>query len=139
MNNPDIIDSYKSDIRIGLMHYYYDNGELTTLDEYLMAIDVKSLRSKDRTEYTDYLVRRGMYEKAYETVIRFGVEAISAKICVRICSQMIALSEETDDPMLIKLAWYAFDNGKYDLLTLKFLVDRYRGLAKEMRNLWRAV
>ncbi len=138
VESADIIDSYKSDIRIGLMRYYYDNGELTTLDEYLMSIDIKALRSKDRTEYIDYLVRRGMYEKAYETVIKYGAEEISAKICVRICSQMIALSDDTGDPMLIKLAWYAFDNGKYDLLTLKFLVDKYRGLAKEMRNLWRA-
>ena len=138
VESDDIIDSYKSDIRVGLMRYYYDNGETTTLDEYLLNIDTKKLRAKDRTEYIDYLVRRGMYEKAYETITIYGVEELPAKICVRICSQMIALHDDIDDPQLVKLAYYAFDNGKYDLLTLKYLVDNYKGLTKELRNLWRA-
>ncbi|HAG68931.1 MAG TPA: hypothetical protein DCL38_03045 [Lachnospiraceae bacterium] len=137
VESEDVIESYKSDIRVGLMRYYYDNNEMTTLDEYLLGIDTKKLRAKDRTEYTDYLVRRGMYEKAYETVTKYGAEELPAKICVRICSQMIAVNDEPDG-MLVKLAWYAFDNGKYDLLTLRYLADNYKGLTRELRNLWRA-
>ncbi|MCR5790216.1 MAG: DUF5717 family protein [Lachnospiraceae bacterium] len=138
VESEDIIDAYKADIRIGLMQYYYDNGEYAALDEYLLRIDAKKLRARDRVDYIDMLVRRGMYERAYETITIYGAEELPAKICVRICSQMIAAHDDIEDPMLVKFAYFAFLNGKYDLLTLQYLVQNFKGLTKELRNLWKA-
>ena len=138
VDSEEILEPYKAEIRMGLMKYYYDNGNYTTLDEYLEGIPIAHLKARERAEYIDYLIRRGMYEKAYETITIYGAEELPAKTCVRICSHMIAVHDDIDDPMLVKFAGYAFDNGKYDLLTLKYLVENFKGLTKELRNLWRA-
>ncbi|MBR2275686.1 MAG: hypothetical protein IJ873_06460 [Lachnospiraceae bacterium] len=138
VDSEEILEPCKADIRMGFMKYYYDNGNFTTLDEYLTGIPVALLKASERAEYIDYLIRRGMYERAYETITIYGAEELPAKTCVRICSHMIAVHDDIDDPRLVKFAGYAFENGKYDLLTLKYLIENFKGLTKELRNLWRA-
>lgn len=138
VESDEISESYKHDIRMALMHYYYDSNQTSTLDEFLMVLDPKILHSKDRAELITFYVRRGMYEKAYETLTIFGIQEVPAKTLVRICSHMISRNEEIPDPMLCKVTYQAFANGKYDVLTLKYLVENFEGLTKELRNLWRA-
>lgn len=129
---------FKRDIRMGLLHYYYDNDQITTLDEFLVNMDTKVLCAKDRAEVINFFVRRGMYENAYELITIYGAEEVSAKTCVKICSQMIDKKEQIPDAMLVKVSYYAFKLNKYDSLTLKYLVDNFNGLTKELRDLWKA-
>lgn len=131
-------ENYKREIRMALLHYYYDNDQITTLDEFLQGLDIRVLTAKDRAEVVKFCVRRGMYEKAYQAVSIYGMEEVSAKVCVRICNHMIAQKDQLPDAMLIKMCYYAFKKGKYDEVTLKYLVENYNGLTKELRNIWRA-
>ncbi|MCR5734048.1 MAG: DUF5717 family protein, partial [Lachnospiraceae bacterium] len=131
-------ESYKEDVRMGLIKYYSDNNMLSALDEYLLSISPAKLSAKDRAELIEQMVKRGMYDRAYELITIYGAEEIVSKVCVKICSHMIARNDEVADPMLIKFAYYAFVNGKYDILTLKYLTDHFEGLTKELRNLWKA-
>lgn len=131
-------ESYKRDVRIALLHYYYDNDLISTLDEFLMGINYKLLSAKDRAEAIKFLVRRGMFEKAYELIGIYGAEEVSAKVCVRICNHMIEHKDRAVDTLLIKLCYRAFVNGKYDEVTLRYLVDNYEGMTKELRNIWKA-
>ncbi len=137
-DSDEIRESYKEDIRMGLIRYYSDNNMLSALDEYIINLDPKKLSARDRAELIDHMVRRGMYDRAYELITIYGAEEIVSKICVKICSHMIARKDETADPMLIKFAYYAFVNGKYDILTIRYLTGHFEGLTKEMRNLWKA-
>lgn len=128
----------KRDIRMSLIQYYYDNDQITTLDEYISSMDISILNSKDRAEVIKFYVRRGMYEEAYEIITRYGVEDVSPKVCVRICNHVITINDALPDDMLIRVCYYAFERGKYDEVTLNYLVQHFNGLTKEMRNIWKA-
>lgn len=133
-----VSEYYKRDIRMALLHYYYDNDQITTLDEFIIHLDVKVLGSKDRAEVIKYMAKRGMFEEAYEIISVYGVQDVSPKVCVRICSHMIEKKDEVMDILLVKLCYAAFVGGKYDEVTLKYLIVNYRGLTKELRNIWKA-
>ncbi|HCM92813.1 MAG TPA: hypothetical protein DIS78_09645 [Lachnospiraceae bacterium] len=134
----DIRESFKRDVRMELLRHYYDNNEISTLDEFLINIDPRILNQKDRAELIGYFVIRGMYDEAYDIITIYGAEKVPVKTVVRICSHMISRKEELYDVMLVKVAYHAFINGKYDVMTLQYLVDNFNGLTKELRNLWKA-
>ena len=134
----DIRESFKRDVRMELLRHYYDNNEISTLDEFLINIDPRILNAKDRAELIGYFVIRGMYDEAYDIITVYGAEKVPVKTVVRICSHMISRKEELYDVMLVKVAYHAFINGKYDVQTLQYLVDNFNGLTKELRNLWKA-
>ena len=134
----DIRESFKRDVRMELLRHYYDNNEISTLDEFLINIDPRILNQKDRAELIGYFVIRGMYDEAYDIITIYGAEKVPVKTVVRICSHMIGRKEELYDVMLVKVAYHAFINGKYDVMTLQYLVDNFNGLTKELRNLWKA-
>ena len=133
-----VSEYYKRDIRMALIHYYYDNDQVTTLDEFLLNMDIKVLYAKDRANVVRFMTRRGMYERAYQIMSIYGSEEIAAKDCVGVCSHMIQESDKTPDSLLIKLCYYAFENGKYDEVLLRYLVENYNGLTKQLRNIWKA-
>ena len=133
-----VSEYYKRDIRMALIQYYYDNDQITTLDEFLMNMNIKVLSSKDRATVVKYMTRRGMFEKAYEIMSIYGTEEIAAKDCVGVCSHMIQEKDKIPDSLLIKLCYFAFENGKYDEVLLRYLVEHFNGLTKQLRNIWRA-
>ena len=133
-----VSEYYKRDIRMALLQFYYDNDQITTLDEFLMNMNIKVLSSKDRATVVKYMTRRGMFEKAYEIMSIYGTEEIAAKDCVGVCSHMIQEKDRIPDNLLIKLCYYAFENGKYDEVLLRYLVENFNGLTKQLRNIWRA-
>ncbi|MCR5420587.1 MAG: DUF5717 family protein [Lachnospiraceae bacterium] len=133
-----IREEFKRDVRMELLRHYYDNNEITTLDEFLISIDPKILTGRDRAELLGYFIMRGLYNEAYDIITVYGAEKVPIKSIVRVCSHMIGKKEELYDVMLVKVAYHAFMKGKYDVLTLQYLVDHFNGLTKELRNLWKA-
>ncbi len=138
VDSDQVREAYKRDIRLNLMHYYYDNDQSSTLDDFLESLDARVLDAKDRGELINFYVRRSMYEEAYELMCIYGTDEISAKTCVKICARMVEQKDRLPDPMLVKMCYFAFKQGKYDSLTLKYLVDNFNGLTKELRDLWKA-
>lgn len=138
VDSPKVREGYKRDIRLALLNYYYDTDQFSTLDDYLYSIDSRVLGSKDRAELINFYVLRNMYEESYELMSIYGAENVSAKTCVKICSQMVEAKDRIPDPMLVKLCYYAFRKGKHDAMTLKYLTENFDGLTKELRDLWKA-
>ena len=134
----EVSERYKKDIRMSLLRYYYDNDQISTLDDFLIHLEVKNLTQRDRADVVQFYVLRGMYSEAYQTVSIYGIEEVSANVLVRICNHMINQTDFLPDTMLLKLCYQAFKNGKYDETTLKYMVDHFAGLTKELRNLWKA-
>ena len=133
-----ISSSLKSEIRMSLLHYYFDSDRITTLDEFLLNINIKELTARERGELIDFLVKRTMYEQAYDLITVYGDELISAKSSVKICSHIIDKTEGAKDVMLTAITHNAFKNGKYDSNTLTYLINNFGGLTKELRDLWKA-
>lgn len=134
----EVSENYKREIRMALMHYYYDNDQISTMDDFLIHMNIKVLSERDRAEVVQFYVLRGMYDQAYQIVSIYGCEEVSPNICVRICNHMIGQKDFMPDSMLIRLCYHAFKLGKYDEVTLNYLINHYAGLTKELRNLWRA-
>ena len=130
--------SLKSEIRMSLMQYYFDNDRISTLDEFLMNINIKDLTARERGELIDFYVKRAMYDQAYDLITVYGDELISAKSAVKICSHIIEKTDGVRDVMLTAITYNAFRNGKYDINTLEYLVQNFGGLTKELRDLWKA-
>lgn len=133
-----IAERLKADLRVGLLHHYYDSDRISTLDEFLLNIDIKILTSSDRSELIDFLIKRTLYERAYELICIYGDEKVSAKSCLKICTFMINKVDGVKDVLLLKIAYNAFKNGKYDINTLEYLVNNFEGTTKELRDLWLA-
>ena len=133
-----VSEYYKRDIRMALIQYYYDNDQISTLDEFLLNMDIKVLSAKDRATVVKFMTRRGMFEKAYQIMCIYGTEEIAAKDCVGVCSHMIQEKDKIPDNLLIKLCYFAFVNGKYDEVVLRYLVENFNGLTKHLRNIWKA-
>ena len=130
--------SLKSEIRVLLLHYYFDTDRISTLDEFLLNINIKVLTAKERSELIDFYVKRAMYDQAYDIITVYGDELVPAKSCVKICSHIIEKTDGVRDVMLTAITHNAFRNGKYDSNTLGYLVDNFGGLTKELRDLWKA-
>lgn len=138
VESEDISESLKSEIRISLLHFYFDSDRISTLDEYVLNLSIEDLSARERAELIDFLVKRTLYEQAYELITEYGDEQISPKACVKICSHMIDKTDGVDDVLLTAVTYDAFRNGKYDSNTLNYLIQNFEGVTKDLRNIWKA-
>lgn len=131
-------DSMRREISLRLMRYYYEQDKIRELDEFLTDIAPDLLHRKERNEVLYYLVIRGFDEKAYEWLRLYGPYGVEPKTLVRLCSGVIKSNDYMDDTVLTEAVWYAFKGGKYDEPTLRYLTLYYKGLTKELRDIYKA-
>lgn len=136
--SPAIVAEYKREICIRLIQYYYDHDKIKELDEYLERMDISLLTAKERSEALKYLVLRGKEQKAYEYVCRYGPYHAEPKTLMRLCSHILAENGFSEDRQLTMILIYAFRRGKYDENVLRYLSCYYRGMTKELRDIWKA-
>ncbi len=133
-----LLNSLKKEIRMRLVHYYYDNDKIQELDTFLERLLPEQIENADYAEVVRYMVIRGMYEKAYEWISIRGGHGIEAKIIMRLCSRLIDMDAAEVSPVMTALMYQAFQAGKYDENLLNYLVKHYEGTIKEMRDIWKA-
>ena len=125
------------EIRSQLLDFYYETDMMEKLDVSLEEMLPASVALKDRKKLIHYLVVRGFYEKAYDFIRIYGPEHVEPKDLVRIASYM--LEEKLGEENI--LLWYihtAFIKDKYNPVMLQYLVQKYKGSSKSMRNIFRA-
>lgn len=133
-----VIESVRREIRMRLVHYFYDNDKMRELDDYLKELEPDQIESDCFTQVVRFMVIRGMYEKAYQWIRLRGGEGIEAKLMVRLCSRLLAMEEMGEDDTMLLLAHMAFVAGKYDENLLIYLCRYFKGTSKEMRDIWKA-
>lgn len=131
-------DEYKREIRMKLLQYYFDNDKIRELDEYLMSIEPETMIEPERAEFIQYMVKRGMYDKAILWIKDYGVEGIPGKSVFYMCSRLLERSEFAYDEFLLQLSYIAFGYHKYDENILQYLVQYYQGTTKNLRDIWKA-
>lgn len=131
-----IVERVKRDIRMMLIHFYYEKDRMRELDDYLLELTPEDVSRGDRKEIIRYMVTRGMYEEAYEWVCRFGPYSVDAKVLVKLCSRLLAERDE-EDPMMTGMLYYVACRGKYDENVLNYLIRYFSGGIKEMRDVWK--
>lgn len=133
-----VVEGVQKDIRMKLLHYYYDHDRMKDLDEYLEDLLPEMVESNCFAEIVRMMVMRGMYEKAYDWIKLRQGEGIEAKIIVRLCSRLLTMEEMMQDSTMTTLTFAAFRAGKYDENVLKYLCRFFQGTSREMRDIWRA-
>ncbi len=133
-----VVDSVQQEIRMKLIHFFYDNDRMKELDDYLKELSLDQAGKGSFTEIVRFMVTRGMYEKAYEWIKLRGGEGVEAKLIVRLCSRLLSMEDFAADDTMIQLAFMAFRAGKYDEKVLEYLCMYFKGTSKEMRDIWKA-
>lgn len=134
-----IKETYKKDLRIVVAEYYYERNRMIDLDSYLMMMNYKEMDTRDRARAFEFMLKRGMYESAYQFLQIYGFENINRKLLVRLCSRKIAELDFEFEDELLALCSYVFEHGKYNEELLKYLACYYQGSTKSMQKIWMAL
>jgi len=131
-------EEYRKQIRMSLLTHYYEQDDKIHLEEMLSVTDISDVPAKSRGEVVKYLSIYGMNEKAYCFTLAIGPENVSAKTIVRFATGLIEENVRTGDAGFTCMVYSAFERGKYNQEVLEYLVRHYKGLSKNLRNVWRA-
>lgn len=133
-----VTEEYKSEIRTSLIKFLFQNDMIEELDAFLEAAEPAVMTERERAEFVELFIARGMYEKAVSWLKEYGMEALDVKVLLRLCSRLLVRTEFAYDDFMLTMAKHVFKNKKYDENILQYLVANMKGSAKELRNLWRA-
>lgn len=132
----ELEDDYRNEIGLRLMEFFFDTDKIEEGEALLTDIDPVRLNSSQRATYVQYFVNRGMLDKAFAWVGEYGTEQIENSVMVKLCSRVLARTEFEQDQTLINLVYQTFHAGKYDENMLKYLVEYYEGMTRDMRDIW---
>lgn len=127
---------YKIYVEREIINYYSSNYDFDIVDEYLMVVDGDSLLTKSRIKLIELMIMRGMYERAYEFMKKYGYSIIDPARVLRCGSKLIESKEFEKDELLVDMVMYAYRKGKYNENVLKYLGAYFEGATKELYDLW---
>ena len=134
------LDNVKPEYKIyvvrEIINYYSSNFDFDIVDEYLMVVDGDSLLTKSRIKLIELMIMRGMYERAYEFMKKYGYSIIDPARVLRCGSKLIESKEFEKDELLVDMVMYAYRKGKYNENVLKYLGAYFEGATKELYDLW---
>lgn len=128
----------RRELTLKILQYYYDTDQMRCLDQWLETISAQDFTTAERSTILKYMVLRGNYELAGQWLHAYGPYFVDAKLLVRLIGPLMEKNHMLEDPVLTAAAVYAFRKGKYDSIVLTYLVQHYRGMTKNLRNLWKA-
>lgn len=136
--SPQVVESFKKEIRTKLLRFYYDNDMIGELDAFLEDTEAEEMEASERAEFIKYLISRGMFDKAYYWLRSYGVADVDPKSVARLVSKRIVNKDYEYDEFLVNVAHYIYKNMKYDENILRYLMMNYDGKASELRKLWKS-
>ena len=128
----------RRELYLRVLKCYYDMDDMRALDEYLDRIPAGELTAEDRNNVIHYMTIRGYYDLARTWIEEYGPYFVDAKVLVRLISPLMEKNNMVEDPVLTAAAVYAFSKEKYDSVVLEYLAMYYRGMTKNMRDIWKA-
>ncbi len=138
VESPQVVESFKKEIRTKLLRFYYDNDMIGELDAFLEDTEADEMEAAERAEFIKYLISRGMFDKAYYWLRSYGVADVEPKSVARLVSKRIVNKDYEYDEFLVNVAHYIYRNMKYDENILRYLMKNYDGKVSELRRLWKS-
>lgn len=135
--SPQVVESFKKEIRIKLLRFYYDNDMIGDLDAFLEDIEADEMEAAERAEFIKYMISRGMFDKAYYWIRSYGVSGVEPKAVARLVSKRIVSRNYENEEFLVNVAYYIYKNMKYDENILRYLLLYYVGKSSDLRKLWK--
>lgn len=134
----EVSNKFRAAVRLPLIRYYQDHDDTVKVDELLENTSRDDVPFKDRDELLRLYISRGFIDKAFEYARYYGAESIDAGILVRIATLAIERDGYIYDEGLLSMIASAFERGKYNEVVLQYLASFYKGLLKNLRNIWKA-
>ena len=142
LNSGKLEEKCRQELSIALVEHYFDADQMDKLDAFLQALNAADFHWKQRNTLLRLMVQRGMIQRACAWVGQFGCYGIEPKTAVRMFDERIRETGAEDgteeDEILTELGMYAFRKGKYNERILRYLTCHYRGLTRELRDLYKA-
>lgn len=127
---------YRIYIEREIISYYSSNYDFDVVDEYLMVVDGIHLLTKSRIKLIELMIMRGLYERAYEFMSKYGYSNVDPGRVLRCGTKLIENREFQWDELLVDMVMYAYRKGKYNENVLMYLGAYFQGSTKEMYDLW---
>ncbi len=138
LESEEIDDDFKDEVRMELFRYYFDEDMLRELDSLIEMTDIDRLDMEERSQLVRFMVMRDMTYKACQVINDYGISGIDAKTMVRLLSLYLTQGGPERPDNLIYMAYYVFNEGKYNEQILSYLIDCFDGTTKNLRRIWRA-
>ncbi|MFG6325271.1 MAG: hypothetical protein K1W00_00320 [Lachnospiraceae bacterium] len=143
LNMEGLTESYRVMVEKEIIDYYSNNYDGDSLDEYLLNISADNLGTPARIKIMEMSVIRGLYNRAYELMAKYGFYNVEPRRVFKCAARIIedrtdGRNEPKEDNVLVKMTAFAFEKGKYNEETLGYLGRYYNGTTKELLNIWKA-
>lgn len=136
--SPSMDRERKNEVALKLIHYYYEQDDLEELEDYLKKLEPEGMTCKERGEAIRFMVIRGMHDKAFGWLKRFGVPGTDVKTIMRMCSRLLSRDGFIENKYMTYMVYYAFHKGKYDSNLITYLVHFYKGMLWQLEEIWKA-
>lgn len=133
----EISTQTKQEAIYGIVRYYYEHLDMDILRSYLDRVDMEYVSPDKGTEYINYLIICGLYDKAYDAVKKFGYQGVLAENLIRLVEAVKEFSQYAKEETLISVAAYLYRMGQDTPKTLSYLVDYYQSGLRDMLKLWK--
>ncbi|MGN0401227.1 MAG: DUF5717 family protein [Acetatifactor sp.] len=128
----------KHDLVMQLLQFYYDTDDMQALDAYLVRLNPEEFSAEERGKLIRLMILRGNLELAGQWLEKYGPYFIDVKQLVRLLAPLIEKKNMIEDEVLLASAVYTFRKGKYDSVILRYLTLYYKGMTRDLRDLWKA-
>lgn len=129
-------DDYRVEIGLKLMQFCFDNDKIEEGEALLEKVMPNNLNYRMRAVYIQYFVSRGMLDKALLWLSTYGIEGVEASVLMRLTSRILARTEFEQDEVLLTIIYQTYRKGKFDANTIRYLVEYFEGMSKDMRDIW---
>lgn len=123
---------------MALLQHFYSADDVKGMEAYLEKLPMEVLTPVERADVIKYMVLAGRCDAAYQYFAQYGPYFADAKLVLRFADEMIQQVDFREDEVLLAAVVYAFKKGKYNSILLQYLTRYYKGLTKEMRDIWKA-
>ena len=138
LEQDSIDDEIKRKLVLKVLQYYYELESKVPLQEYLEEIRGDDLTNKERAEVIRYMVLCDMHGKAYEWLLCYGNQEVDEKILLHLLEAILEQREQAYEAELLDYCHGLFTKGRFSKNSLKYLMDYYQGMLRELREIWKA-
>ena len=98
MESKAVSQEYREELRPQMIAYFYYNYTGEALDEFLLSVSFEGMQKRARERIMELLVARRHYKRAYELLLSYGSENISAPKLVYVISHQMEEQEAEEAP-----------------------------------------
>lgn len=125
-------------IMASIIHFYKKRAELEEGGDrnnslsYLLCLEKDSLTREEQKGVCETLIKQDYFAEAYDMICRYGLEGLSPRYLLKLCTKMVLQKLFDEDDRLLQLAYRVFQEEKSDSIILDYLCEHFNGTVDQM-------